>query len=286
MGSGIAQITAASGVKVTLVDQSSELLAKAVTNIEKSLGQVARKQFPGDADKAKSFVQDSVKLIETTTDALQPVQHADLIIEAIVENLDTKQQLFRGLDKAAANHTIFASNTSSLFISQIADATKRKDRFGGLHFFSPVPMMKLVEVVRIDETSDATFDALFEFGKKVGKVPVACKDTPGFIVNRLLVPYIMEAVRMLERGDASAQDIDTAMKLGASYPMGPLELADFVGLDVCKSIIDGWNKNEPEQPLFKPSAMLNKLVGEGKLGRKTGAGFYDYKAQSPTQKKR
>ncbi|OWA51392.1 Hydroxyacyl-coenzyme A dehydrogenase, mitochondrial [Hypsibius exemplaris] len=285
MGSGIAQITAAAGMKVTLVDQSQDVLKKAVSGIESSLGKVARKQFGEDKEKADKFVKTAVELIQTTTDAQQPAQFADLIIEAIVENLDTKKTLFTSLDKAASNHTIFTSNTSSLSITDIAAATKRQDRFGGLHFFSPVPMMKLVEVVRIEGTSDATFDALFDFAKKVGKVPVACKDTPGFIVNRLLVPYIMEAVRMLERGDASAEDIDTAMKLGAGYPMGPLELADFVGLDVCKMIIDGWHKNDKAQPLFFPSPMLNKLVGEGKLGRKSGSGFYDYKAQQAKQAK-
>uniref|UniRef100_A0A0B6Z3I2 3-hydroxyacyl-CoA dehydrogenase n=1 Tax=Arion vulgaris TaxID=1028688 RepID=A0A0B6Z3I2_9EUPU len=210
------------------------------------------------------------------TDAIAAVKSADLVIEAIVENLDVKKKLFASLDKAAPQNTIFASNTSSISIGDIAAATNRRDRFGGLHFFNPVPVMKLVEVIRIPETSDETFTALETFGKTVGKKTVQCKDTPGFIVNRLLVPLMMEAIRLVERGVASPQDIDTAMKLGAGYPMGPFELADYVGLDTTKFIIDGWHQKYPDDPLYKPSEILNKLVEEKKFGIKSGEGFYTY----------
>lgn len=155
--------------------------------------------------------------------------------------------------------------------------TKRLDRFGGLHFFNPVPVMKLLEVVRTEHTSDATFDAILAYGRSVGKACVQCKDTPGFIVNRLLVPYLAEAVRLFERGDASMRDIDTAMKLGAGYPMGPFELADYVGLDTTRNILDGWAANEPANPLFKTIPVLLVLVAAGKLGVKSGEGFYSYK---------
>merc|ERR1711972_826292 len=178
-------------------------------------------------------------------------------------------------DKAPAK-TILASNTSSLPISEIASSTLRLDRFGGLHFFNPVPVMKLLEVVRIPETSDETFNAMSAWGKAIGKYTVTCKDTRGFIVNRLLVPYLMEAVRLVERGDASAKDVDLAMKLGAGHPMGPFQLADYVGLDTTKFIMDGWSGDFPDEPLFKESPMLNQLVADGKLGRKTGEGFYKY----------
>uniref|UniRef100_A0AC34REM8 Hydroxyacyl-CoA dehydrogenase n=1 Tax=Panagrolaimus sp. JU765 TaxID=591449 RepID=A0AC34REM8_9BILA len=169
-----------------------------------------------------------------------------------------------------------ATNTSSLRLVDIGANLKYKDRFGGLHFFNPVPVMKLLEVVRFNETSDDTFNKLMEYGKSVGKVTVACKDTPGFIVNRLLVPYSFEAIKMAERGDASIKDIDTAMKLGAGYPMGPFELADYVGLDTMKFIMDGWKETYPNDPTFQTCDSLNKLVSEGKLGRKTGEGFFKY----------
>jgi 3-hydroxyacyl-CoA dehydrogenase len=220
--------------------------------------------------------------IKTSTDSAKAVGDADLVVEAIVENLDVKRKLFGALDAAAPKHTIFASNTSSLPIESIATSTKRLDRFGGLHFFNPVPQMKLVEVIRAPHTSDATFNALLAVTKKMGKVPVKCKDTPGFVVNRLLVPYILEAMRMAERGDASTEDIDVAMKLGAGYPMGPFELADFVGLDTLKFIADGWNasgKGLKGSPLVQPLPILEKLVKEGKLGRKSGAGFYSYEGK-------
>jgi len=214
--------------------------------------------------------------ISTSTDAVATSVNTDVVIEAIVENLGVKQKLFKALDEAAPSHTIFTSNTSSLPITEIAQATSRMDRFGGYHFFNPVPVMKLLEVVRIRETSDQTFDALLDLGKKLGKSTVKCKDTPGFIVNRLLVPYMAEAVRMLERGDASSRDIDLAMKLGAGYPMGPFELTDYVGLDTTKFILDGWHEKYPDEPLYNPSPLVNQLVAEGKLGVKSGEGFYKY----------
>lgn len=199
------------------------------------------------------------------------------MVEAITENLPLKCETFGRLDVAAPAHAVFASNTSSLPIAKLAAGTSRPDKVGGLHFFNPVPVMRLVEVVRAEATSEETFAALKGFAEGVGKTAVACKDTPGFVVNRLLVPYLMEAVRLYERGDASAEDIDIAMKLGCGYPMGPLALLDYVGLDTTKFIMDGWHEAYPDQPLFYPSALLDRLVGEGKFGRKSGEGFYPYR---------
>ncbi|XP_002730646.1 hydroxyacyl-coenzyme A dehydrogenase, mitochondrial-like [Saccoglossus kowalevskii] len=276
MGSGIAQVSAQAGYKVTMVDQNDEILNKSCAIINKSLQRVVKKKFADDPSKGEAYISDIMSKISTTTDSSKAVSNTDLVIEAIIENMGIKKKLFSELDKVAKESTIFASNTSSLSISEMAKVTKRPEKFGGLHFFNPVPMMKLVEVVRTSNTNDNTFDTLFDYCKKLGKVPVNCKDTPGFIVNRLLVPYMMEAVRMVERGDASPKDIDTGMKLGAGYPMGPIELADYVGLDVCKFILDGWHEEFPDHPLFVPSPLLNKFVDEGKLGRKTGEGFYKY----------
>ncbi|KAK6187142.1 hypothetical protein SNE40_005230 [Patella caerulea] len=277
MGSGIAQVAAATGHNVALVDQTDDILGKSMANMNKSLQRVAKKKFADDPKGGETFISEIISRIKTETDPTVPAANTDLVIEAIVENLDVKQKLFKSLDEAAPQHTIFASNTSSLPIGDIAASTKRLDRFGGLHYFNPVPMMKLVEVIRTPDTNDETFKSLVDFGKAMGKVTVECKDTPGFIVNRLLVPYMLEAVRLVERGDASPRDIDTAMKLGAGYPMGPFELADYVGLDTTKFIIDGWYEKFPENPLFQPSPLLNKLVSEGNLGMKTGKGFYSHK---------
>lgn len=277
MGAGIAQVAAQTGHTVTMVDIDGAAVKKAEERIGVSIQRVAKKKFGGESDEASKFIAEAVGRLSTSTDAVASVSSADLVVEAIVENLDVKKKLFSQLDSAAPEHTIFASNTSSLPIKNIAEATDRKDRFGGLHFFNPVPVMKLLEVVRIPETSQATFDAMVAWGKAMGKVTVECKDTPGFIVNRLLVPYLFEAVRLSERGDASPRDIDTAMKLGAGHPMGPFELMDYVGLDTGKFIMDGWAKEYPGNPLFGESELMNKLVSEGKMGVKSGEGFYQYK---------
>ncbi|CAH2232383.1 hydroxyacyl-coenzyme A dehydrogenase, mitochondrial-like [Pararge aegeria] len=276
MGSGIAQVAAQAGQNVTLVDVSSDVLAKAQKSIGNNLNRVAKKVYKDKPQEGEKFVSEALARIKTATDPVSAAAAADLVVEAIVENIGVKHQLFKKLDEAAPAHTILASNTSSLSINDIASVVKRKDKFGGLHFFNPVPVMRLLEVVRGAETSDATYKTMMEWGKNVGKTCITCKDTPGFVVNRLLVPYIAEAVRLFERGDASARDIDIAMKLGAGYPMGPMELADYVGLDTTKFILDGWHKKYPQETLFNPIPMVDKLVSEGKLGVKSGEGFYKY----------
>ncbi|KAG7250652.1 hypothetical protein CRUP_016599, partial [Coryphaenoides rupestris] len=278
-GRRIAQVAAATGHTVALVDTSEDVLKASLKGIEMSLKRVVKKKFADKPQAGEEFLQKVLQNVSTSTDAASTAQSADLVLEAIVENLKVKQDLFGGLDKVAPTHTIFASNTSSLPISDIASSTSRLDRFGGLHFFNPVPMMKLVEVegYRNVRNEPRHLRFLLNFSKALGKTPVSCKDTPGFIVNRLLVPYMMESVRLHERGHGSKEDIDIAMKLGAGYPMGPFELLDYVGLDTAKFIIDGWSAMDPENPLFVPSEMLNKLVADGKYGRKTGEGFYKYK---------
>jgi len=277
MGSGIAQVAAQTGHNVTIVELDSSLIDKAKKSIEKNLERVARKQFKDDGAKISSFVSESLARISGSTDVKETVKNTDIVIEAIVENLEVKQKFFSSIDGVARASTIFASNTSSIPITEIAKSTNRRDRFLGLHFFNPVPVMKLLEVIRTAETSDETFKIAMEFGKNLGKTCVTCKDTPGFIVNRLLVPYMSEAMRMLERGDASAEDIDIAMKLGAGYPMGPFELSDYVGLDTSKNVRETYARYYPDNPLFAPIPMADKLVAEGKLGMKTGEGFYKYK---------
>ncbi|KAI8522227.1 hypothetical protein Bbelb_019810 [Branchiostoma belcheri] len=276
MGAGIAQVAAATGHKVVLCDTAADILEKAQAGIQKSLQRVVKKKFADDPEKGQEFISTTMANIEVTTEPAKAVVTADLVVEAIVENLAVKQELFKTLDKFAPAKTIFASNTSSLPITAIANSTTRQDKFAGLHFFNPVPIMKLVEVVRAPGTSQAVYECLMEFSRALGKHPVTCKDTPGFLVNRLLVPYLMEAVRLYERGDGSKEDLDVAMKLGAGYPMGPFELLDYVGLDTCKFIMDGWHELEPDNPLFAPSQLVNELVAAGKHGKKTGEGFYKY----------
>ncbi|XP_059477651.1 hydroxyacyl-coenzyme A dehydrogenase, mitochondrial-like [Neocloeon triangulifer] len=278
MGSGVAQVAAQAGQKVTLVDVNEKVLDKAKASITGNLARVAKKQFKDNPAEGEKFVAGALGNLSTSTDALEAAKSADLVLEAIVEDINVKHKLFGALDQVAPQHTIFASNTSSLSIEEISKAApNRKDRFGGLHFFNPVPVMRLLEVIRTPHTSEETYKAMMEWGKALGKVPITCRDTPGFVVNRLLVPYLAEAIRLVERGDASAKDVDIAMKLGAGYPMGPFELADYVGLDTTKFILDGWAKKFPDEPLFKPIKMLNEKVAQGKFGVKTGEGFYPYK---------
>lgn len=274
MGAGIAQVGAQTGHNVVLYDISDAALDKAQVSIEKSVARVAKKMEPAAGEK---FVADTLGRIKMTSDMGECGANAELIVEAVVENLALKQKLFADLEAASPASCILATNTSSLPVSAIGKDLKDKSLFGGLHFFNPVPMMKLLEVIKGDDTSDATFEAMLKWGDAMGKTTVKCIDTPGFIVNRLLVPYIMEAIRLVERGHASKEDVDIAMRLGAGYPMGPFQLADYVGLDTNKFIMDGWHERMPDDALFNPSESLNKLVEEGKLGRKSGEGFYNYK---------
>ncbi|KAI9230840.1 MAG: short chain 3-hydroxyacyl-CoA dehydrogenase mitochondrial precursor [Piptocephalis tieghemiana] len=279
MGSGIAQVVAGAGMQATLVDVSDEALEKGRGIIAASLKRVARKKFPDSPKDQANLVEDTLSRVTLTTNAESAAGQAGLVVEAIVENLEVKKKLFSSLDQIAPASTIFASNTSSLPIADIASATKRPDRFAGLHFFNPVPQMKLVEVIRTQDTSQSTVDSLFSLCHRLKKAPVACSDTPGFIVNRLMVPYMMEAIRLVERGDATPQDVDTAMKYGAGYPMGPFELMDVVGLDTLKFITDGWYNESAAlkgKSLAAPSDMLNNLVKQGKYGRKSGEGFFSY----------
>lgn len=277
MGSGIAQVAAQAGNSVNLVEVNDGALQKAKGGIQTSLQRVAKKLYKDKPSDGEKFVSDSLSKLNFTLDLPASVKDADLVIEAIVENLQVKHKLFADIDSKASEKTIFASNTSSLSIQDIASVTKRKDRFVGLHFFNPVPVMKLLEVIRTAETSDDTYNKAIEWGKEIGKVTITCKDTPGFVVNRLLVPFMSEAFKMLERGDATARDIDTAMKLGAGHPMGPFELADYVGHDTTYFILKGWAEKYPDVPQFQPTETIKKLVDEGKLGVKSGEGIYSYK---------
>jgi len=276
MGAGIAQISAAAGNTVNLVDLSEEVLKKSQASIQTGLSRVGKKLYDKDQQKIQEYVGNTIKNITFTSDLNSAVKTSDLVVEAIVENLVAKQKLFQSIDNVAPPTTIFATNTSSIKVGQICQNLSRKDRFGGLHFFNPVPVMKLLEVVSTSDTSKETHQAMVEWGKSIGKVTVDCKDTPGFIVNQLLVPYLVEAINMVDRGDASPRDVDTAMKLGAGYPMGPLELADYVGLDVIYFIITGWSEEFPNEKKYKVPASLKKLVDQKKFGVKTGAGFYEY----------
>jgi 3-hydroxyacyl-CoA dehydrogenase len=276
MGGGIAQVTAQASIPVTVVDVDAAACERSKKEIVKSLQRVAKKKHENDAKAAESYVNDIVSRISFTSKAEEAAAESDLVIEAITEKLNAKNKLWQSIDSAASKECIFASNTSSLSIDAQAAVTKRADRFGGLHFFSPVPMMKLVEIVKGEKTSDETITKLNEYTKKIGKTPVICTDTKGFIVNRLLVPYMLESARLVERGVATVEDVDTAMRLGAGYPMGPFTLCDSVGIDVIKLITDAWHKEEPDNALFFPVKSIDEKVAQGKLGRKTGEGFYKY----------
>jgi 3-hydroxybutyryl-CoA dehydrogenase len=269
MGAGIAQVCAQAGLRTVVRETEQALLDRGLARIDGFLRKDASKGRLSAADLAATLDR-----LQGATD-LADLADCDLIIEAIVENLDAKRDLYQQLDALCPPQTIFASNTSSLTIIEMAAVTNRPDRFAGLHFFNPVPVMKLVEVVRSIATSAETVATLKQFGATLGKTVVEAQDTPGFIVNRLLVPYLLDAVRVYEQGVASREDIDEGMKLGCGHPMGPLTLLDFVGLDTTYYIANIMYE-EFKEPRFAPPPLLKRMVLAGYYGRKSGKGFYDY----------
>jgi 3-hydroxybutyryl-CoA dehydrogenase len=274
MGSGIAEVAAKSGFDVTVREINEELLEKGEARISRSMDKAVEKEKLSAEDRDAA----SARLSFTTE--VSDLAGCDLVIEAIVENLEAKNELFVQLDGLCGEGTIFASNTSSLTITDMAAATERADRFVGLHFFNPVPVMKLVEVVRTIATSPETFDRAFAFAKALGKVPIAAKDNSGFVVNLLLVPYMLDAIRQLERGVATIEDIDTAMVLGLGHPMGPFVLCDFVGIDTLYKISEIMF-DEYHEERYAPPPLLKRIVAMGRFGRKSGKGFYDWSGDAP-----
>jgi 3-hydroxybutyryl-CoA dehydrogenase len=272
MGNGIAQVCAQAGLAVTMSDVSTEVVAKGRAAIEKSLGKLVEKAKLGAEARDQTLSR-----IITTTDVEGPARTADLIVEAVPERMDLKIALFKTFSAAAPLHAILATNTSSLSVTEIASATHDPARVVGLHFFNPVPVMELLEIVRGMSTSEATIDAARSFAATIGKKEIVVKDIAGFATSRLGVILGCEAMRMLEQGVASAADIDRAMELGYRHPMGPLKLTDLVGLDVRLAILDHLTKELGEQ--FRPPALLRQMVRAGHLGRKSGRGFYDYSAE-------
>ena len=269
MGSGIAQVAAQHGLETLVGEANEDLLGRGIGRIQGFLGK--------DIEKGKLSREDgeaTLKRLKGTV-KLEDFADCDLVIDAIIENMDEKRKLFGQLDTICKPETIFASNTSSLPIIEMAAATKRADRFGGLHFFNPVPVMKLVEVVKTISTSDETLETLKTFGDTLGKTVVVAKDTPGFIVNLLLIPYLLDAIRWYENGLATREDIDNGMKLGCGHPMGPLTLLDFVGLDTTYYIANIMF-DEFKDARYAAPPLLKRMVLAGQYGRKSGKGFYDY----------
>ncbi len=269
MGNGIAHAFAQAGYEVIINDLSAEAMDKALASIDKNLGRMLNKGKITEEDKAATLSRISKFGGE------EDYQSVDLVVEAITEHIDPKKKLFTYLDKVCPANTILASNTSSLSITEIAAATSRADKVVGMHFFNPVPMLKLVEVIRGQQTSDDTYNLVFDMAKKVGKTPVCVEEAPGFVVNRILIPMINEAVGIFAEGVASKEEIDEAMKLGANHPIGPLALGDLVGLDVCLSIMEVLYQEFADSK-YRPHPLLRKMVRANQLGRKTGKGFYDY----------
>jgi 3-hydroxybutyryl-CoA dehydrogenase len=269
MGSGIAQTCAQAGLEVVVREVNEELLDKGLKSIEKNLQRLVEKGSLTEVER------DHTRSRLRGTTRLNELRDADLIIEAITEQLSAKKELFGELDRLCPKTTIFASNTSSLSITEMAFSTQRPERFVGLHFFNPVPVMKLVEVIRTIATDPLVFEQAVAFAERLGKTPVRTSDRTGFIVNRLLVPYLLDAIRALEEGVGSIPDIDNSMKLGCGYPMGPFTLLDFVGLDTTYYIAEIMF-NEFREPRFAPPPLLKRMVAAGWHGRKAGRGFYDY----------
>jgi len=270
MGNGIAHAFAQSGYLVNLVDISADSLDRAIAIITKNLDRLLSKEKISEEDK-----NNTLSNISTNTDLTDAVKDADLVIEAATENIDIKLKIFKQLDEICDDNTILATNTSSISITKIGSVTNRNDKVIGMHFMNPVPIMKLVEVIRGKETSDITTTTIMELSKNLGKVPVEVNDAPGFVANRILMPMINEAILTLEENVSGVEEIDTVMILGMSHPMGPLHLADFIGLDVCLSILEVMHEGL-KNPKYTPSKTLIDMVSEGKLGIKSGEGFYDY----------
>jgi 3-hydroxybutyryl-CoA dehydrogenase len=273
MGSGIAQVAATAGFETLVLEVEQKFLDKGFAGIEKSLSKFAERppEKGGITQQQKNEILGRLK----GTIHRHDLAHCDIIIEAIIENVPQKREMYAAVDDIVKKHAILASNTSSISITELMAATKRPERFIGLHFFNPVPLMKLVEVVRTIATAHDVYETAYEFAKKLGKVPVRAKDTTGFIVNRLLVPYMLDAIRAYEEGVGSIEDIDNAMKLGCGYPMGPFTLLDFVGLDTTYYITHVMYDEFKERRFASPP-LLKRLVMAGRYGRKSGKGFYDY----------
>ena len=271
MGNGIAQVFASTGYDVTLVDIRQDFLDRAIATITKSFDRIVKKAVITEEDKSAALGR-----IKTSVD-LDSAKQSQLVIEAIIEDLPAKLDLWKKLDAVCPADTIFASNTSSLPITQLAAATKRADKFIGMHFMNPVPMMKLIELIRGIATSDATFALIKSLAEKLGKTPMEVNDYPGFIANRILMPMINEAIYAHMEGVGTVEAIDEVMKLGMGHPMGPLTLADFIGLDVCLAILEVMHAGLGD-PKYRPCPLLRKMVQAGYLGRKTGRGFYTYQS--------
>ena len=269
MGNGIAQACAVSGVQVVMVDISDAAVAKGVATVAGSLDRLIKKEKITEADKATALAR------ITTSTSYDALKSAQLVIEAATENYELKLKILKQADALLAPEVIIASNTSSISITKLAAATSRPDRFIGMHFFNPVPMMALVEIIRGLQTSDATHDAVKELALKLGKSPITVKNAPGFVVNRILVPMINEAFFVLAEGLATPEDIDTGMKLGCNHPIGPLALADMIGLDVCLAVMEVYLEQFGDSK-YRPCPLLREYVAAGRLGRKTGMGVYSY----------
>ena len=278
MGGGIAGLCAETGFNVVVVEANAAALDNGISSIQRSIAAQAARRVKRGADEAEANAARDAAIGRISGSAeLAAVSDADLVVEAIVENLDIKRGLFEQLGGLARPDAILATNTSSFPVTEVAEASGAPERVCGLHYFNPVAVMKLVEVVRTEHTAPAVMEAAKAFVAATGKVAVECPDTPGFIVNRLLIPYMSQAVAMLERGDATATDIDAAMTMGAGVPMGPLTLSDFVGHDVCLAVLEGWVDKFPSEPAFQvPDAMtaFRRTVADGRLGRKSGRGFF------------